>query len=337
MLVSFAGSTDFFSTTASTTFTVTKALPAVTVTDSGGVFNSSTFAATDTVAGVNHQPGASLEGVTPGLTYYSGTSASGTVLGGAPTSTGTYTVLANFAGSTDYTSAAASTTFTISPATVSSTVINFEDQTITGKTLAEPFTDQGYVFTSSGLGAGTSLEIQGPARAPWPGGWISNVLMAANYGTVINVAPSAGGTFTLTSLDLDVDNEADSATITSYNATGGVLQTQTFNFTGNTGSARIVTTETLNWTGVSKVGVTFYAGLNATGGGTSQSTISTSAKAPPASHRRQSPRPPFLRIPIRCWPEDVLGTGTVTPQDALLLIDDLNLHGPHTITGVEGA
>ncbi len=125
--------------------------------------------------------------------------------------------------------------------------------------------------------------------------------MAANYGTVINVAPSAGGTFTLTSLDLDVDNEADSATITSYNATGGVLQTQTFNFTGNTGSARIVTTETLNWTGVSKVGVTFYAGLNATGGGTwgAIDNIHVS-QGTSASHRRQSPRPPFLRIPIRC-------------------------------------
>ena len=47
---------------------------------------------------------ASLEGVTPSLTYYSGTSATGTALTGAPTTAGTYTVLASFAGSTDYTS-----------------------------------------------------------------------------------------------------------------------------------------------------------------------------------------------------------------------------------------
>ena len=52
--------------------------------------------------------------MTPSLTYYSGTSATGTALSGAPTAVGTYTVLASFAGSTDYTSGAASTTFTIS-------------------------------------------------------------------------------------------------------------------------------------------------------------------------------------------------------------------------------
>jgi hypothetical protein len=58
---------------------------------------------------------ASLEGVAPKLTYYSGTSASGTALSGAPTTAGTYAVLASFAGSTDYTSASASTSFTINP------------------------------------------------------------------------------------------------------------------------------------------------------------------------------------------------------------------------------
>ena len=55
--------------------------------------------------------------MTPSLTYYSGTSATGTALSGAPTTAGTYTVLASFAGSTDYTSGTASTTFTISQAT----------------------------------------------------------------------------------------------------------------------------------------------------------------------------------------------------------------------------
>ena len=53
--------------------------------------------------------------MTPSLTYYSGTSATGTALSGAPTTAGTYTVLASFAGSTDYTSGSASTTFTIVP------------------------------------------------------------------------------------------------------------------------------------------------------------------------------------------------------------------------------
>jgi hypothetical protein len=51
------------------------------------------------------------------LTYYTGNAATGTPLSGAPSLAGTYTVVANFAGSTDYTTAAsAPATFTISPA-----------------------------------------------------------------------------------------------------------------------------------------------------------------------------------------------------------------------------
>ena len=102
------------------TITVNRATPHVTVSDPSGTYNGSAFAATDTVAGVvsgvDTTPAASLESVTPSLTYYSGTGATGTALSGAPTSVGTYTVLASFAGSADYTSASASTTFTISPA-----------------------------------------------------------------------------------------------------------------------------------------------------------------------------------------------------------------------------
>ncbi len=105
VLASFAGSTDYTSAAASTTFTITgQTAPTVHVTDSGGTYNGAAFSATDTVAGVGSQStaSASLEGVTPSLTYYSGASATGTALSGAPTTAGTYTVLASFAGSTDY-------------------------------------------------------------------------------------------------------------------------------------------------------------------------------------------------------------------------------------------
>ena len=48
-------------------------------------------------------PGASLEGVTPTLTYYAGSGTSGTSLGSTPpTDAGTYTVVASFAGTADY-------------------------------------------------------------------------------------------------------------------------------------------------------------------------------------------------------------------------------------------
>jgi hypothetical protein len=99
--------------------TIGQATPTIIVSDAGGIFNGSVFAGTATVAGVragvDNTPAPSLEGVIPTLTYYAGTSGSGTALGGAPSQPGTYTVVAYFTGSTDYTSASVSATFTIYP------------------------------------------------------------------------------------------------------------------------------------------------------------------------------------------------------------------------------
>jgi uncharacterized repeat protein (TIGR03803 family) len=101
-------------------FAIGKATPTVTVSDAGGAYTGSPQPATATVAGVvasgpnqDNTPAPSLEGVTPSLTYYSGSTATGTPLGGAPTLPGTYTVTASFPGSADYNSASATTTFTI--------------------------------------------------------------------------------------------------------------------------------------------------------------------------------------------------------------------------------
>jgi hypothetical protein len=55
------------------------------------------------------RPGSTLEGVGLILTYYLGS----TQLTGAPSAVGTYTVIASFPGSTDYTSASATATFSI--------------------------------------------------------------------------------------------------------------------------------------------------------------------------------------------------------------------------------
>jgi hypothetical protein len=103
-----------------TAVTVTPVTPIVTVGDAGGVFNGSAFAATATVAGVvpgvDNTPGSTLEGVSLTLTYYAGTTATGTLLSGAPSTDGTYTVVASFPGSQDYSSASDSITFSISRA-----------------------------------------------------------------------------------------------------------------------------------------------------------------------------------------------------------------------------
>ena len=106
VVATFPGSQDYSSASDSATFSISRALPVISVSDAGGIFNGSSFPATATIAGivsgVDNTPGSSLEGVPLTLTYYAGTSPTGTPLSGAPTSAGSYTVAASFAGSTDY-------------------------------------------------------------------------------------------------------------------------------------------------------------------------------------------------------------------------------------------
>ena len=83
--------------------TITPATPTLSVADAGGTYDGLPFGATATVAGINGQASSSLEGAIPSLSYYVGTTATGTPLGGPPIDAGTYTVQASFPGSTDYT------------------------------------------------------------------------------------------------------------------------------------------------------------------------------------------------------------------------------------------
>jgi hypothetical protein len=133
--------------------TVSPATPTVQVTDAGGAFNDTPFAASATVAGVvagvDTTPAAQLEGVTPTLTYYAAPTASGTPLAGAPVLPGTYTVLASFAGSADYTAASATATFTIQAPPAS----------ITGPTTGVPGQPLSYTFAVSGPTQGITFTI----------------------------------------------------------------------------------------------------------------------------------------------------------------------------------
>ena len=123
VVAGFAGSEDYGSASNSTTFTIGQAAPTVTVTDPGGMFDGSPFPATATIAGVvsgvDNTPGSSLEGVPLVLTYYVGTNTTGTALSDAPTSAGSYTVVASFAGSLEYETLSNQTSFVISQATPS--------------------------------------------------------------------------------------------------------------------------------------------------------------------------------------------------------------------------
>jgi hypothetical protein len=82
------------------TFTIGKATPTVSVTWNGWTYDGAAHPASGSVTGVG---GASLG--TPSFTYYNGTAASGTPLAGAPSGVGTFTVLATFGGSANYTAA----------------------------------------------------------------------------------------------------------------------------------------------------------------------------------------------------------------------------------------
>ena len=113
--------TDYAPTPASTTIAVAKATPVLKLSDPGGEYDGAPFGASVTVAGVanDSSPSASLEGVAPTLTFYSGTGTTGPNLGTtAPAAVGVYTVVASFAGSADYAAVqSAPVTFTITAGT----------------------------------------------------------------------------------------------------------------------------------------------------------------------------------------------------------------------------
>ncbi len=269
VLASFAGSTDYTSGTASTTFTISKATPSVNVTDSGGTYNGSAYTATDSVAGVGSQSTASpsLESVTPSLTYYSGASVTGSGSSAAPTTVGTYTVLASFAGSTDYTTGTASTTFTISKAPPS---VNVTDS---GGT----YNGSAYTATDSVAGVGSqstaspSLESVTPSLTYYSG--------ASVTGSGSSAAPSTAGTYTvLASFAGSTDYTTGTASTTFTISNSGGQTAPTLTVTDNSGiftGAAFTATDTIAGVGsqstpaASLEGVTptltYYSGTSATG------------------------------------------------------------------------
>ena len=119
VLASFPGSTDYTNASGLASFAIAQATPSVNVSDASGGYTGSAFTATADVTGVIGPAAPTLEGVTPSLTYYSGTYTDTAQLNGltplvtAPSQLGSYTVLASFPGSTDYTSSSGMANFTI--------------------------------------------------------------------------------------------------------------------------------------------------------------------------------------------------------------------------------
>ena len=181
VVASFAGSTDYAAASNQTTFTITKATPLVMATDAGGIFSGSAFAAAGTVTGVSGIPAASLENVTPTLTYYTWNTAGGTASAAVPTTAGTYSVTAAFAGSTDYAAATSQTTyFTIAKATPTITINDPTSPSVLGQQVVLTATigtsDFGFGSNlgtltfydhTTPIGSGTISVVNGVAQATY--------------------------------------------------------------------------------------------------------------------------------------------------------------------------
>ena len=118
VVANFPGTADYLAaSSAPATFTVAKAMPAISVVDPGGFYDGSAFSAAAPLTGAAGHAASELEGVAATSVYHAGNNASGTPLAGAPIDAGTYTVVANFPGTADYLAASsAPVTFTIARA-----------------------------------------------------------------------------------------------------------------------------------------------------------------------------------------------------------------------------
>ena len=190
MEASFAGSTDYVGATKSVTFVVTQDQPVITLSDAGGAYNGASYSATATIAGVvsgvDNTAGSSLEGVPVTLSYYSGSTATGT-LSGPPTGAGTYTTVASFAGSQDYVGFSKSVIFVI---TQDQPVITLTDN-------GGPYNSTSYPATAMIAGVVSGVDDT-------PGSSLEGVPLTLAYyagntasGTPLSGPPSAAGTYTV--------------------------------------------------------------------------------------------------------------------------------------------
>ena len=195
-------SVNYMTALATTTITVTPATPTLSVSAPGGAYDGSPYAASVTIAGsTGAAPAASLEDVSPTLTYYAGTGTSGTDLGATPPSSpGTYTVVASFPGSADYTATRSTpVTFAIGAAAPSVTL------SLSGGTTAY---GQAVTFTATVTGGAVAT-----------GGTVTFHDGSTTLGTA---APDASGRATLTTTALAVGAHSITASYSGSSTQPGV-------------------------------------------------------------------------------------------------------------------
>jgi RHS repeat-associated protein len=163
-------------------FGSTSIAPTISVSD-GGTYNGQPFIGQVSLTGVDGQAHAGLEGIRPRLTYYNGTNPSGAGSSQAPIHPGTYTVVASFPGSADYSSATAEATFVISPATPVLSV-----------------SDGGGVYNGSGFPVAALIAgVSGQASTSLEGvGLVATYYAGTSAtGTPLSGVPSNAGTYTV--------------------------------------------------------------------------------------------------------------------------------------------
>jgi MBG domain (YGX type) len=164
----------------SETFSIAKATPTVSVTWNGWTYDGTVHAAAGAVTGVG-SPGANLGN--PGtFTYYTGSTATGTPLTGAPKNAGTYTVVAHVNATTNYT-AADSTAKTVTVAKATPVVsVTWNSWTFDGNPHPATGSVSGVGSPAENLGAPTSFTYYSGTTAT---------------GTPLAGAPTAVGTYTV--------------------------------------------------------------------------------------------------------------------------------------------
>ena len=145
-----------------------------------------------------------------------------------------------------------------------SAYVNFADQAVSDNVnnpVAEPLVESGFAFTSFGNSGGSGLLVvdSGNGYYALP----SKGLDAEYWGTSQRIVRTDGSAFDLYSLQL-YEFQADSAVITGYNVSGGMV-TQVVNLSASDSYASAV--QVLDWTDVVKVEITWWAGPNGSGGG----------------------------------------------------------------------
>ena len=114
---------------------------------------------------MDNTPAASLEGVSPTLTYYAGRAP----LSGAPSAAGTYTVVATFPGGADYTMATATATINVLQAT----------PTVVVSPVSTTYDGQGHGTTGTVTGIGG--VVLGPATISYNTGDGNAPVNAGSY------------------------------------------------------------------------------------------------------------------------------------------------------------